>query len=167
MIRHLLKLGAQVPEAVESRTGAGEEHRRTDDADEATATLMRHHGLEGSDPSSWLDLVAVTAGQADWAPAGYELAHCQVAVAAPVSAGVPALAAHGTCNGVPTTTEGLVGTPNDDVIVGTAGNDLLVGRGISEGSHGFSRTPMGLAHGWASSGNFAEDSPRALPARRR
>jgi 5-(carboxyamino)imidazole ribonucleotide synthase len=31
----------------------------TDDADEATATLMRHHGLEGSDPSSWLDLVDV------------------------------------------------------------------------------------------------------------
>ena len=31
----------------------------TDDADEATATLIRHHGLDGGDPSSWLDLVDV------------------------------------------------------------------------------------------------------------
>ncbi|HUP73394.1 MAG TPA: 5-(carboxyamino)imidazole ribonucleotide synthase [Acidimicrobiales bacterium] len=31
----------------------------TDDADEATATLIRHHGLDGGDPSSWLALVDV------------------------------------------------------------------------------------------------------------
>jgi 5-(carboxyamino)imidazole ribonucleotide synthase len=31
----------------------------TDDADEATATLIRHHGLDGGDPSWWLGLVDV------------------------------------------------------------------------------------------------------------
>src|SRR5690606_12091563 len=44
------------------------------------------------DEDTWFDLSAVTAGQAAWAPAGYELAHCQVAVAPPASAGIPALA---------------------------------------------------------------------------
>ena len=31
----------------------------TDDADEATAALLPHHGLDGGDPSSWLGLVDV------------------------------------------------------------------------------------------------------------
>jgi beta-galactosidase/beta-glucuronidase len=45
-----------------------------------------------SEPDTWLDVVAATAGQTDWAPAGFEVAHCQVCVAAPVDAGIPVLA---------------------------------------------------------------------------
>lgn len=46
-------------------------------------------------PDTWLDVVAIVAGQASWAPAGFEVAHCQVCVAEPVGAEVQPLAEGG------------------------------------------------------------------------
>ena len=67
------------------------------------------------DEDTWFDLVAVTAGQAAWAPAGHELAHCQVAIAAPASAGVPQLA-EGTLEVAETDVAILVATDRGEVL---------------------------------------------------
>jgi beta-galactosidase/beta-glucuronidase len=64
---------------------------------------------------TWLDVVATTAGQTDWAPAGYDLAHCQVCIAAPERAGVPALAA-GTLEVAETDVAILVATDRGEVL---------------------------------------------------
>jgi beta-galactosidase/beta-glucuronidase len=39
----------------------------------------------------WLDIVAALSGAASWAPAGHVVARCQLQIAAPASAGIPAL----------------------------------------------------------------------------
>ncbi|HVL22951.1 MAG TPA: glycoside hydrolase family 2 TIM barrel-domain containing protein [Thermomicrobiales bacterium] len=61
--------------------GPGHSHELTIDA------VAAHAGSE----DVWLDLVATLAGNAAWAPAGHEVAHCQLAIVAPTSAGIESL----------------------------------------------------------------------------
>ncbi len=64
---------------------------------------------------TWLDIVATTSGQTEWAPAGFELAHCQVCIAAPEGAGVPELAT-GTLEVAETDVAILVATDRGEVL---------------------------------------------------
>ncbi len=66
----------------------------------------------------WLDLYATLAAPAVWAPAGHEVAHCQLEVAEPASAGIPAMPS----GSVTVEDLGLA------ILVSTQGGDIIVDR---------------------------------------
>jgi beta-galactosidase/beta-glucuronidase len=91
--------------------------------------------MGAGEEDTWFDLVAVTAGQAAWAPAGFELAHCQLAVVAPTSAGIPALA-DGTLEVAETDVAILVATDRGEVLfdrtLGTIASWTINGQDLVE-----------------------------------
>lgn len=58
---------------------------------ETRAFMLEAVAAQADGEDVWLDVYATLGHAASWAPAGHEVAHCQIAIAAPTGAGIPAM----------------------------------------------------------------------------